>query len=207
MKKFRTSTLLQSQIEGAMRVTRSNRAAAEYLRVSFTMYRRYSKMYFASTGVSLFETHKNQAGVGITKNKVTDLRTKVDDILLGKHPKYPPQKLFKRLLQSGYIEECCKSCGFHQKRPKDLKTPLILNHVDGDRTNHIFENLEVLCYNCYFVLVGNIKTHLMKDTLERPEQYTSNLFDGDQDTLNALSGLDLLTEEEKQAIIDNLSSL
>jgi hypothetical protein len=207
MRKFRSTILLQSQIEGAMRVTRSNRAAAEYLRVSFNMYRRYARSYSNAEGVSLFEAHKNQAGVGVSKNRVVDLRQKVDDILLGKHPKYPPYKLFKRLLQSGYIEECCKSCGFHQKRPTDLKTPLVLNHIDRDRTNHKFENLEVLCYNCYFVLVGNLRGALMKESTERPEQYTSELFNGSPETLDAMSGLDLLTDEEKQALINSLDTL
>lgn len=207
MRKFRSTILLQSQIEGAMRVTRSNRAAAEYLRVSFNMYRRYARSYTNTNGVSLFEAHKNQAGVGVSKNRVVDLRQKVDDILLGKHPNYPPYKLFKRLLQSGYIEECCKSCGFHQKRPTDLKTPLVLNHIDRDRTNHKFENLEVLCYNCYFVLVGNLRGALMKESTERPEQYTSELFNGSPETLEAMSGLDLLTDEEKQALIDSLDTL
>lgn len=88
MRKFRSTILLQSQIEGAMKVTRSNRAAAEYLRVSFNMYRRYAKSYTNDSGVSLFEAHKNQAGVGVSKNRVVDSRHKVDDILLGKHPNY-----------------------------------------------------------------------------------------------------------------------
>lgn len=207
MKKFRTTMLLQSQIEAAMKVTRSNRAAAEYLRVSFNMYKRYAQAYKNEFGVSLFDVHKNQAGIGVTKNRVADSRHKVDDIILGKHPNYPAQKLFRRLLQSGYIEEKCKSCGFHQKRPTDLKTPLVLNHVDGDKTNHKFDNLEVLCYNCYFIHVGDLKKTLLKDSTERPEQYTSDLFEGKQDTLDALADLDLLSDEEKKAILDNLNNL
>jgi hypothetical protein len=207
MKRFRTTMLLQSQIEAAMKVTRSNKAAAEYLRVSFNMYKRYAKAYKNEFGVSLFDTHKNQAGIGVAKNRVADSRHKVDEIILGKHPNYPAHKLFKRLLQSGYIEEKCKSCGFHQKRPTDLKTPLVLNHVDGNKTNHKFDNLEVLCYNCYFIHVGDLKKTLLRDSTERPEQYTSELFEGKQDTLDALSDLDLLSDEEKKGILDNLNNL
>jgi len=84
MKKFRTTMLLQSQIEAAMKVTRSNRAAAEYLRVSFNMYKRYAKLYKNEFGVSLFEAHKNQAGVGVTKNRVADTRHKVDRVATSK---------------------------------------------------------------------------------------------------------------------------
>jgi hypothetical protein len=31
---------------------------------------------------------------------------------------------------------------------------LKLDHVDGDRTNHLLQNLRLLCYNCYFLMVG-----------------------------------------------------
>ena len=44
-RKARTTMLLQSQIEQAMKVTRSNKAAAEYLRVSYPLYRKFAKQY------------------------------------------------------------------------------------------------------------------------------------------------------------------
>jgi hypothetical protein len=60
IKKARTTVLMQSQIEAAMKVTRSNRAAAEYLRVGYNLYKRFAKLYKNSEGVSLFDLHKNQ---------------------------------------------------------------------------------------------------------------------------------------------------
>ncbi len=69
MKKARTKVLLQAQIEQAMRVTRSNRAAAEYLRVGYNLYKKYAKLYKdPTTGKNLFEMHMNQQGRGITKS-------------------------------------------------------------------------------------------------------------------------------------------
>jgi hypothetical protein len=52
----------------AMENTRSNRGAARFLRCSFVHYKRYARTYVdETTGITLFELHKNQAGVGIPK--------------------------------------------------------------------------------------------------------------------------------------------
>jgi len=56
-RKFKTLHLLQSQIENAMKVTRSNRSAAEYLRVTYNTYKKYAKAYKNSAGVTLFDAH------------------------------------------------------------------------------------------------------------------------------------------------------
>ena len=95
MRKARTKILMQAQIEQAMRVTRSNRSAAEYLRVGYNLYKRFAKLYKDSaTGKSLFDLHKNMEGRGITKSSAADKRRfKLDDILTGKHPQYPREKL------------------------------------------------------------------------------------------------------------------
>ena len=209
MKKARTSILLQSQIESAMRVTRSNKAASVYLRVGFNLYKRFAQLYKNKEGVSLYEAHKNQAGSGISKTHVSQLRFELDEILLGKYPQYPTQKLMRRTNISGYIAESCNHCGFCQKRPTDLKTPLIMNHVNGNRTDHRRENLEILCYNCYFVLVGNIaRRDLRNNRYDRPEEVipTSQLLDTDR-SIETMLTMDLLTEEEKMELIKNLNDI
>lgn len=209
MKKARTTILLQSQIETAMKITRSNRAAAEYLRVSYNLYKKYAKLYRDSSGVSLFDLHKNQCGSGISKTHVSKKRFKLDEILLGKYPQYPREKLLRRMVVSGYIEERCNHCGYHQKRPTDLKTPLILHHLNGNMTDHRRENLEILCYNCYFVLVGDInRKDLRTHRYDRPEEEipTSSVLDQPR-SLEVLSSMDLLTEEEKLDLIKNLNDL
>ncbi len=60
-RKARTTMLLQSQIEQAMKVTRSNKAAAEYLRVSYPLYRKFAKLYKNDNGVTLFQQHYNHS--------------------------------------------------------------------------------------------------------------------------------------------------
>lgn len=209
IKKARTTVLFQSQIETAMKVTRSNRAAAEYLRVSYNLYKKFAKLYKNSEGVSLFQLHKNQAGAGIPKTHVSQKRMQLDEILQGKHPHYSREKLLRRLFISGYIEERCSHCGFCQKRPTDLKTPLVLNHINGDKTDHKRENLEVLCYNCYFILVGNLsKKDTRTDSYDRPEEIVplENILENEE-RIAVMHAMDLFTDEEKQQFIKELQGL
>lgn len=207
-RKARTTMLLQSQIEQAMKVTRSNRAAAEYLRVSYGLYSKFAKMYKNEDGQTLFEAHYNKAGVGIPKVMASSKRTSLDDILLGKYPKYPREKLLARLLINNYFPEECSNCGFCQKRPSDLKTPLILNTINGVKKDLRLENLEILCYNCYFVNVGNLgKVELKVNVTEAPERgdLENNILDNEE-SLNALSTMDVLSDEEKMKIIEEIKN-
>lgn len=208
MKKARTTILMQSQIENAMKLTRSNRAAAEYLRVSYNLYKKYAKLYKNHQGVTLFDAHINQSGYGISKTHVSKKRFKLDEVLLGKHPQYPREKLLRRMVISGYIEEKCNHCGYCQKRPTDLKTPLLLHYLNGNMTDHRRENLEILCYNCYFVLVGDINRRDLKTyAYDRPEeQPTTSILDSEE-SMEVLSSMDLLTEEEKLELLKNLNNL
>ena len=202
-RKARTTMLLQSQIEQAMKVTRSNKAAAEYLRVSYPLYRKFAKLYKNKDGVTLFDAHYNKSGVGISKIGSSDKRTNLDDILLGKHPNYPRQKLLARLIANGYFPEECSNCGYCQKRPTDLKVPLVLNTTNGNKKDLRLENLELLCYNCYFVNVGNLgKVELKANVTEAPDR-AEELLEND-DSLDALSTMDILTEEEKLQMIKEL---
>lgn len=159
----RTVYLTEPQIRRAMSYTRSNQQAASFLKVSFPTYKKYACLFKDKNGVSLFDLHKNQSGRGLVKPREDDRKFKLDDILMGKHPTYPRDKLFRRILASQYIPEVCNHCGFHQKRATDLKMPLILNHVNGNNTDHRLDNLELLCYNCYFLLIGNLNVATLRN--------------------------------------------
>lgn len=213
MKNPRLKVLLQSQIESAMKVTRSNRSAAEYLRVSYNFYKKYAKRYFNAEGKSLFEAHTNQSGKGIRKlhgSAGKQNRHKIEDILTGKHPEYAGDKFFSRLIRGGYVQEKCDRCGFCQKRPTDLKTPLILHYQNGNVRDYRIENLEVLCFNCYFVYVGRITVrdvkHFDRLMTPEPEEHIQSIIDNPE-RLAALSTMELLTEEEKLEIINKLSNI
>ncbi len=50
------------------------------------------------------------------------------------------------LEQAGYS---CSVCGYGDVHPVTGNPILQINHIDGDHTNSVPENLEVLCYNCH----------------------------------------------------------
>lgn len=215
MRKARTKVLLQAQIEQAMKVTRSNRSAAEYLRVGYNLYKRFARMYTDSaTGKTLFELHKNMEGRGIAKGGrggIADKRRfKLDDILTGKHPQYPREKLLKRLVVNGYREERCTSCGFCAKRPTDFKTPLLLHHLNGDVADHRIDNLEILCFNCYFIQVGDLSRRDLKTPHVIRGGETPIPLPSTQETLDQgidPGTLEMLTEEEKLELLKSLENL
>jgi hypothetical protein len=148
----------ESEIRYAMENTQSCAGAARFLKVSYEAFRKYAKMYTdAESGKTLFELHKNKAGKGISRAAKPRLRGHygILDILDGKYPEYSHAKLKPRLLKNAIMEEKCDSCGFCERRISDYTVPLLLDWVDGDRTNHKRENLRLLCYNCYYLEVGN----------------------------------------------------
>lgn len=171
---------LKDDIERAMRMTKSNRAAARYLNCSYTHYKRYAKNFTDENGVTLFDKHLNQSGKGISKflpNRGKE--PALQDIIEGRVSidSYTPEKLKNRLIQESYLEECCANCGFNERRVIDYKVPLILNFKDGNKKNWRIENLELLCYNHYFLYIGNIFTDKQVQHIEdyNPSTYQSDV--------------------------------
>ena len=72
------------------------------------------------------------------------------DILNGLYPNYDPIKLKRLLFRQGWLEKKCSKCGYEDTRELDNESPLAMNYKDGDKHNHVRENLEVLCFNCFF---------------------------------------------------------
>lgn len=54
----------------------------------------------------------------------------------------------KRYLFEKFQEECCL-CGWNKKHPITNKTPLEVNHIDGNALNNDESNLQLLCPNCH----------------------------------------------------------
>ena len=73
--------LTKEQILAAMARTKSNKAAARYLHVSYPHYRKYAKTFTDSeTGKTLFDLHLNQSGRGIPK--IFDYKTNEPKVCL-----------------------------------------------------------------------------------------------------------------------------
>ena len=143
--------LLESEIKDIQKKARSAMEAARLLGVSYNTYKKYARKY------GIFEDLKNPDGTGIRKGyNIKRGKYSLDDLIAGKYPEYPIWKLKSRLLLNGYMLEKCNCCGFEEKRVVDGKVPLVLDFIDGDRKNHKYENLRMLCFNCSFLLNGNL---------------------------------------------------
>ena len=133
--------------------------AARILGVSYNTYKKYTRKY------GIFEDLKNPDGIGIKKGyNLKRGKFALEDILAGKYPNYPIWKLKQRLLNNGYMLEKCNNCGFEERRITDHKVPLVLDFIDGDRKNHKYDNLRMLCFNCSFLINGNLTGTLKKNT-------------------------------------------
>ena len=143
--------LLESEILAAQSISKSEAEVAKKLGVSFMTYRKYAKMY------SLYGRVANMAGKGISKAVKNEDAGKypLNQILEGKFPKYSTNRLKTRMLRSNRIEQKCNKCGFAEKRISDNQTPLLMNYIDGNAKNKLRENIELLCYNCYYLYVNN----------------------------------------------------
>ena len=173
--------LMKSDIERAMAMTKSNRSAARYLHCSYIHYKKWAKNFTDDNGITLFDKHKNQSGKGIAKfltNKGKEPALK--DIIEGRVPidSYTPEKLKNRLIQESYLQECCSKCQFQERRVSDYKVPLILNFKDGNKKNWTIDNLELLCYNHYFLYVGNVFTNKQ---IQHIEDYNPSTFQSKSD--------------------------
>lgn len=156
----------------AIENTKSNKAAARYLGVSYIHFKKWAKLYIdEATGKNLFELHKNQAGKGINKfwskgSKKGD--PDLLDIMEGRvdPANFNPQKLKYRLINDGYLKEQCNLCNMQERRVVDYKMPLLLHFKDNNKKNWRHENLELLCYNCFFLTIGDVFTNKQIQGLE-----------------------------------------
>ena len=145
--------LSKAQIEVAQAKTLSNMSCARYLHVSYQHYKRYAKLY------NLFDSHKNQAGVGIPKflrgpKKMPHMLEIIEGRISASS--FNPNKLKYALIEQGYLLEECTVCKFNERRVLDYKMPLLLHFKDKNSNNYGLDNIQLLCYNHYFLQVGDI---------------------------------------------------
>lgn len=165
---MRITRVDRRDVERAIRMTKSNSEAARYLGLHINNYRTQAKKYKNEDGIDLYELHKNQSGKGVKKGAKFDSEENLIDILEGRIlPHFIGPKFMRdRLIREGYFEKCCSQCGFKDTRAIDQRSPLILNFKDFNKRNFLLENLEILCYNCYFINVGDIFEEHQIDLLE-----------------------------------------
>ena len=155
--------LTRDDIMWAMKNTRSNRAAARFINCSYSHYKKYAKIYFEfEGGQTLFDARKNPSGKGIPKfiSDKSKIGNGILDVVHGKtSPKhFEPEKLKNKIFEAGLIAEKCNVSGFEERRVVDGKIPLLVDFKDSNPSNYLLSNLRFLCYNCYFLQVGDIFT-------------------------------------------------
>ena len=153
--------LSKDMILAAMAKTKSNMSAARYLHVSYQHYKRYAKNYDATEPGydSLFYQHKNQSGKGIPKflrgpKKMPHMLEIIEGRIAASS--FNPDKLKYALIEQGYLSEECTVCSFKERRVLDYKMPLLLHFQDNNSNNYSLDNVQLLCYNHYFLTVGDI---------------------------------------------------
>ena len=150
----------------------------------------YSSMTMAQASAKLglhFNTFKkyaieygcyepNQAGKGIPKHLVgAKKEPALEQILNGQMDPshFNPEKIKNRLIYENKIAEDCSNCGFCERRVTDYKIPLLLNFKDNNKRNYRLDNLELLCYNCYYLLIGDVFT---PEQVDKIESFTTNKY-------------------------------
>jgi len=154
--------LLKSDIEIAQANTLSAQQASTYLNVCYNTYKKYAKLY------GIWKTNPKSIGIKTGKRGRFLLQEDIlKEVLEGRRPKYNRHRLKSLLIKYGFLQEECSVCGFKEQRIVDRKVPLYLDYIDGDRKNFKFENLRLLCFNCTFLLVGDLNGHKVEFTYHK----------------------------------------
>lgn len=167
---FKGLQLTEFQVREAMKNSRSNKEAARWLGINELTWRKYAKQYIdEETGKDLYELHKNAAGRGIPKHWVGgDWKKGVDNMLRERQSGTPRmiQRLKRALMRDGRLGFQCAACKYGEKRLTDMKAPLLIHFKNGKKSDWRIENLQWLCYNCYFLFVGDL---FVRHALEKVE--------------------------------------
>ena len=197
--------LSKEQIQAAQAKTKSNMAAARYLHVSYQHYKKWAKLY------KLFDSHKNQAGKGIPKflrgpKKMPHMLEIIEGRIAASS--FDPIKLKYALIEQGYLLEECAVCKFKERRVLDYKMPLLLHFKDNNSNNYSLDNVQLLCYNHYFLTVGDIFNDKDVKQIETKQEHfgTSDKIEWEVDDyhLQRLRELGLEDEDEVNQYISRI---
>lgn len=127
----------KEKIIAASTNSKSASEAAAILDIKYDTYKKYAIKY------GCFNI--NPSGKGT--NKTSGTKIPLEDILAGLHPQYQSNKLRIRLLEEGIFPHKCNNCELTDWLGNPI--PLELEHIDGNSSNNLLENLELLCPNCH----------------------------------------------------------
>ena len=122
--------------------------------------------------------------------------------------KYPPVMLY--LIEQGYLSEECSVCKFKERRVLDYKIPLFLHFKDKNSNNYGLDNVQLLCYNHYFLQVGDIFNKQEEKQIESQTEHFGTTekieFEVDDYHLQRLKelGLDGIDEDDTNQYISRI---
>lgn len=169
---FRGYDLTRDQVLSALAAANSIKEASRILNISYGTLKKYAKKYVdENSGKTLFEKFKNPQGKGVDRNydKLTSIYSPEKLFTVGQ--KTTPERIAKLkeiVISHRFISLLCSKCGYHERRLTDMKPPLLLNFVNKNKSDWRLDNLELLCYNCYFLYIGD---PLTKEEVKKIESY------------------------------------
>lgn len=169
--------ITKSQLDYAFANSKSCNGAARVLGVDLRTLKKYVEL---NDMLDTYNNHKNFSGKGVPRGGHNRRIQLVDIIYNNKHPNYDTQKLKHRLISECILEEQCNRCGYNEKRYYDQMSPLILDYIDGNKKNKHIDNLQLLCYNCTFLvrpLNGRMSNKLITglNKLDKPTQLNDEI--------------------------------
>lgn len=114
--------------------------ASRKVKLKYSTFKRRSE----SLGIYL----PNQGRKGIQREDYESAairRYEIEDVLKGLHPEYKMKRA--RLLKTGYKKNECEKCGISEWLGEPITVEI--HHIDGDNTNNLLSNLQMLCPNCH----------------------------------------------------------
>lgn len=168
------SCIDRRDLERAMKYNNTAIAAAAYLGITVQTFQKHMKMYKTQDGKTLAEKFRelkkergNKGNQDLNKGLTREFLSHVLDTgFIGR--RFHPSLIKMKLMDEGYLPNVCECCGMNGVREMDMKAPLLLSFKDSIRSNWKLSNLQVLCYNCYFLKVGDL---LLPDAQEILEFY------------------------------------
>jgi Zn finger protein HypA/HybF involved in hydrogenase expression len=124
-------------IENAILECKTMLGSAAKLNIQFKTFKRLALSY------GIYKPNPGRAG--ITRKKTS--KRNVQEALQGLHPTWPTYQLKIKLLEQNILKNQCSICGITEWLDRPIA--IELDHIDGNRTNHKFENLRMLCPNCH----------------------------------------------------------
>ena len=157
--------LLESEIKEAQEHCENAASCARYLDVGYKTYKKWATIY------GVFKINPWTKGDRKRYWAPDEGKYPLNQILEGKFPDYPVYRLKDLLIRSGIKKAKCETCGFDEHRITDRKMPLLINFKDGNEKNHVLDNVEMLCYNCMFLMGrGYIKRGKVEFTFLDPDR-------------------------------------